>query len=351
MTSSDRKSTQKTTEHPPTIASEWREAITNHVAEAAKVRLRWKTTNSARAWIPVCDDVPVVMSEVYGRGKDGRESRVYAVEHDGTQMSPEAFADRLWLDCYAVYLEEREARGGSLRSIVASVEVLDSHNNVLAESVKVQRPEVREDGDVQWFSEDAESAEERRDRGLMAEMRRDRIHFTSLLRQQSDAMVQMSRAMVGMHGTLMDEREQLHFERVELHREYAEEEASTRRGDQVLELLKVGLMSRGGGASSGVPDAPGSDDALISATRDFVEALDDSGWDALTSISETFRDVASAMSYALRYDAAREPLEARLRAVLVGLESEALDQDAVAAALPPGAIPALLRIRDELGLT
>lgn len=336
----------KKVETQPSMPKEWKDAICDHAPDVRLCRLSWKTSNSSHAWTPVCDDVEVSVTDTFDRS--GRKVYAMDVGHgpDGF-LGPQQLAEDLWSRCWGVYLGERDARGGSLSAIVCELEVLDQHRNVLATVAKGVRPEYRDDGVVShtWI-EDTETPEERRDRSLLAEMRRRDHHYNGLIKQQADTIVALSATVVQVHAASMDAREQLIRERELDMRQRAEDYGSDRNAERMWDVIDRVVAKKMQADGIGGADGP---DPLVVRSIAVLDAMTDEAWGKLAALSDSFLDLRSALESARLDDVTREGLYAALDVVRVTIANEEHDQMAVLSCLPGPAVVAVQALWKELG--
>ena len=313
------------------IPTKWVDAF-DHLADADRFRLSWKVAPKG-AWISFQDDYQVRTVAV--ETSDG-EVNMYEIGA-GPITSPEA-AEQTWSDLYERYLDEKRKRSGRLKQMYVGVEFWQGEEALQDKPITCvlrpdkDRPE-SEDPSDQWIT-DPESEDDRRDRNLLREMRRERGQLFSMVREslemqhrQADKMGAMVETVAAAFGSALDMRERAQEEERLRILEMREGTIDDRRAELLIEKLgefaKYAMHQQGAGVA---PNAEGVD-PLIADCRELAAMVTSDQWDALAALdAEIFADLRGVLDRACKWDAQRPEILAAMQAVFMEIAKAGAQQ-------------------------
>jgi len=314
----------------PRVPLHWRRLMTKTIDKAAYAALSWSPSQNG-TFFQLGDDRPLKLTVV--TSPDG--SRAKTVQTDNGHSTPAQLCDEWWQEAYEMFECERDRRNGNLLRIVAQLEMFDAGGELLGESMKVVRPDPEAGTEHGWVT-DAESEEERRDRGLLTEMRRERRQLFDLCVKSLNAATGSMERMGASVNAMQEEREG----RLETLRNEAETYAvmaeSADSEGKGMELLME--IFRDAKASHQVrPNAQGVDE-LVAECRSISDLITGDAWAKLVALHGDFALLRDAILGSVRHDATRPKLREGLLAALAKLSTA-----------PPDSVPTPDAVRGAIG--
>jgi hypothetical protein len=346
---------KNTTTEPP-CPGDWPRLLAENAQTIATVWIEWRR---GPRQAPMTDGEPLSVRYQQIERVDGR--RVDQFDTDDGIVGPTELAQALWSEGFDVYLRENAATDGALRQIEIQLNIGLSDGTIVEDSFKRIRPkpgaETSTDQRDVWIDDEPE--EDRRDRRLTTEMRRERrqlFDFSIRLLDRLDQQSQQTAGFVSGLGSAFETAFSLQAGILESRKDeimmLRQAEIDDARTDKLLDLgqkLFSEWMRRQGDASTRAPDGV---DELVHLCREVNASIDEDAWTKILAMTPTeeapdaWSDLRTVLELATQNDATRAALIASLEEVLPGIMTYDLADVAEAYPGVVALLPKLQRIKE-----